>query len=288
MRCEEIQEHLSAYLENEVGPAERPAMEDHLEGCLRCRHELELLRRTVGTLQSLQEIEVPPRLTAAVQAGVTARRGSWWQNLASRLFFPMHIKLPLEAMALILISLGAVYLYRSAPELAQAPRPPAVTERVSRARDASQGAGVRDEVAALKQSAAKTEPRLEVQAEREAGKGAEPRALEEKDVGVRRFGLMRKEAPAESELVAPVRELTLKTENPSRAASRIAEIAETLGGRLLETRDHHRLVIMIPARAHAKFLTALRDVGAPVDTAKEAPLPAPSQGFLTFSLRLIP
>jgi hypothetical protein len=132
MRCEGIQDRFSAYLEDELEAAERRSIESHVEACVGCRQELALLRRTVSTLQSLEEIEVPPRLTAAIQAGVSAEGGSRWRHLVSRLFFPLHIKLPLEAMALLLVTLGAVYVYRSAPELAQAPRPQAVTERESR------------------------------------------------------------------------------------------------------------------------------------------------------------
>ena len=132
MRCDEIQDRLSAYLEGEIEPTERRTIEIHLEECVRCRQELALLQRTVSALQSLETIEVPPRLTAAIQVEVGAREQFSWRRLASRLFVPLHIKLPLEAMALVLVTLGVVYVYRSAPELAQAPRPQAVTERESR------------------------------------------------------------------------------------------------------------------------------------------------------------
>jgi hypothetical protein len=119
----------------------------------------------------------------------------------------------LEAMALILVALGAVYIYRSTPEMGQAPRPPAVTERAPRGRGAAQIAGTRqdlDETTALKQSAVKTEASLDDQAEREAFEEAEPKALKERDVGLRRFGVMRKEAPSSSNVAPLVRELTLK------------------------------------------------------------------------------
>ena len=292
MRCEEIQGHLSAYLEDEVEPGERRAIEEHLPECVRCRHELELLRRTVSALTSLEEIEVPPRLTASIQAGVEAQGSSWWRDLTSRLFFPLHIKLPLEAVALILVALGAVYIYRSAPEMGQAPRPPAVTERAPRGRGAAQIAGARqdlDETTALKQSAVKTEASLDDQAEREAFEEAEPKSLKERDVGLRRFGVMRKEAPSSSNVAPLVRELTLKTENFSQAASRIAEIAATLGGKLLEVRDNQQLILTIPAQEYPKFLTAVRELGAPVDVPGEAreAKPFTPQGTLMLHLRLV-
>ncbi|MFQ5658596.1 MAG: zf-HC2 domain-containing protein [Candidatus Methylomirabilales bacterium] len=259
MRCEEIQDHLSAYLEDEVGPSERRAIEGHLLDCVRCRHELDLFRQTVSALQSMEEIDVPARLTAAIEADVSARKSIWWQDLISRLFVPMHIKIPLQAAALVLISLGAVYLYRSSPELAQAPRPSLSSEKAPRGQIAAPIGGGRqeaDEVRALKRSLAKSESRPDVQEEREA--------LGEKNIT---FRDVRKEAAADA--VRPLRELSLKTDNPSQAATRIAEIAERMGGRLLETRDQ-QLILTIPAKAYPKFLAALRDVGAPLSLETEA------------------
>jgi hypothetical protein len=83
--------------------------------------------------------------------------------------------------------------------------------------------------------------------------------------------------------------LTLKTGNPSQAASRIAEIAATLGGKLLEVRDNHQLILTIPAQEYPKFLTAVRELGAPVDVPGEAREAKPStpQGTLMLHLRLV-
>ena len=152
--------------------------------------------------------------------------------------------------------------------MGQAPRPPAVTERAARGRGGAQIAGTRqdlDETTALKQSAVKTETSLDDQAEREAFEEAEPKAPKERDVGLRRFGVMRKEAPPSSNVAPLVRKLTLKIENPSQAASRIAKIAAAMGGKLLEVRDDQQLILSIPAQKYPKFLTAIRELGAPVD-----------------------
>lgn len=297
MRCEEIQGHLSAYLEDEVGSAERRDIEGHLQECARCRHELDLLRQTVSALQSMEEIEVPSRLTTAIEARVSTRKHSWWQDVISRLFFPMHIKLPLEAAALVLIALGAVYLYRSSPELAQAPRPLVATEEAPRGQIAAPIGGGRqeaDEIAALKRSAAKSEARHDVQEEREA--------VGEKNIT---FRDVRKETAADAALAGSLRELTLKTDDPSQAATRIVEIAESMGGKIVEVKEQNRLIVTIPAQAYPKFLAALRDVGAPLSLetevqarvqSKAEPLDKPQERArakegeepLTLFLRLIP
>ncbi|MCZ6550910.1 MAG: zf-HC2 domain-containing protein [Candidatus Methylomirabilales bacterium] len=282
MRCEEIQNQLSAYLEDELEPAQRHNIEAHMEGCVRCRQELALLRRTISALQTLEEIEVSPRLTAAIQTGVSTRGRSRWRKLASRLFFPIHIKIPLEAMALLLISLGVVYLYRSTPELAQAPRPQGISEVATRERAAPAAAGRRDdrqEQAARKRPAQKSSSRQsKVQEEREV--------LKEADAVTR---TLRKEAPvAALRDVSPLPEMVLKTANLSQAVSQIANIVERIGGKLLETRGEHELILAIPASSYRKFLTALEELGDLIHPPAEAPSAPSRQGAVTFSLRVIP
>jgi anti-sigma factor RsiW len=282
MRCEETQDRLSAYLEGELEPAERRTLEVHLEECVRCRQELALLQRTVSTLQSLEVIEVPPRLTAAIQADVGAREQFSWRRLASRLFFPLHIKLPLEAMALVLVTLGVVYVYRSAPELAQAPRPQAVTERESRNKTAP---GVGERRGDLQEHAARKRSAEKFGASSMAQK--EPKVSEEADAVAR---APRKEAPVAGLAdTSSLPEVILKTENPSDAAARIATLVESAGGKILETPGEHQLVLTIPASSYPEFLAALRELGDPIQPPAEQPPSGPSpQGTVTFLLRLIP
>lgn len=281
MRCEEIQDRLSAYLEGELEAAERRNIESHVEECVGCRQELALLRRTVSTLQSLEEIEVPPRLTAAIQADVNARGRFRWRQLASRLFFPLHIKLPLEAMALLLVSLGVVYVYRSAPELAQAPRPQAVTERESRDKTVPLAAGRRDD---LQEHAARKRPAEKLRAHSKVEE--EQKALGEADAVAR---ALRKEAPEPAlEDVSPMPEMILKTKNPSQAASRIATIVKKFGGKLLEKKGEHQLILMIPTSAYPEFLAALGELGEPMHPPAETSSKPSPERTMTFSLRLIP
>lgn len=47
-------EAFSAYLEGDLGPAERAHVDEHLAACMQCRVSLERFRRTVGRLGALK------------------------------------------------------------------------------------------------------------------------------------------------------------------------------------------------------------------------------------------
>lgn len=110
---------LSAYLDDAVSPAEREGIEEHLESCADCRAELAELENTVLRIRGFGEEDPPPWMTQKVMARVreagSARRGFFhW------LLYPLRIKLPIEAAALVVIAATGYMLYRTAaPQLAQ-------------------------------------------------------------------------------------------------------------------------------------------------------------------------
>jgi len=307
MRCQDVRSQLSTYLENELEAAQRRVVEDHVRQCVRCQGELVLLQRTIALLRGLDEVEVPPSLSTAIQAGVRPRRGRWWREVASWLFFPIHVKLPIQAVALLLVSLGAVYLYRSAPEFS--PQPPVTTESAPRSEavpSTAAGRADRLDLAARQEAAEKSSGQREVQKERKvpeqedaaaralrksapesaaSAKPAEEReALRERDIGAR---VLRKEAPAGATIAAPLQDVMLETSDPARAIARITEIVSALEGKV-EVKEERHLILMIPAKAYSHFLTALKDSGYAVSPPTESP-PAPSpEGTVTLSLRLTP
>ncbi len=60
--CAEIRPLLSAFLDDQVTPAERARVTAHLTGCPRCQEDLATLRATVTALRALPTIPVPPAL----------------------------------------------------------------------------------------------------------------------------------------------------------------------------------------------------------------------------------
>ncbi len=70
-------EHLSAYLDHQVSPAERARIHLHLQQCPECRAELESLRQTVQLLQALPRVAVPHAFTLSqAQVGVRQPAGA--------------------------------------------------------------------------------------------------------------------------------------------------------------------------------------------------------------------
>jgi len=68
MECERWEGRLAAYLEDELGGAERTAVEDHLQACPACRELLDLLRSVQVSLRSIPEVEPSPALQRRLAA----------------------------------------------------------------------------------------------------------------------------------------------------------------------------------------------------------------------------
>lgn len=61
MECRQAKEMLSPYIDDELGAAERAALEEHLAWCEACRSELEALRKISEGLKGIyQEVKAPP------------------------------------------------------------------------------------------------------------------------------------------------------------------------------------------------------------------------------------
>ena len=123
MECREVQKRLSAYIEKVVSPKQKALIDAHLKGCKKCKRALADLKKTVTYVQKLEEVEPPAWLTKKVMARVRseaeAKRG-----ILHKIFFPFHIKIPLEAIALMLVAVGTIYIFKSIQpqiQVAQAP-----------------------------------------------------------------------------------------------------------------------------------------------------------------------
>lgn len=127
MKCRDIEEKLPAYHEGcTLSSEETSLVEAHLKICPQCSSSLDDLIKTMHLIKELPEIDPPPWFTQKVMARVhdeTEKR----RGLVKKLFYPFHVKIPIEAFATLMVALLGIYIYQSTqPE----------TGTISRARQA--------------------------------------------------------------------------------------------------------------------------------------------------------
>lgn len=123
MNHDDMRQKLSAYMDDALLAEERAAIEAHLKICLECREALEELRKTVAHVKTLQEIDPPAWMTQKIMAQVRSKTESG-RSIWQKLFFPLHIKLPLEAVAAMFCVVIGYYVFQGiqpAVKLAEAP-----------------------------------------------------------------------------------------------------------------------------------------------------------------------
>lgn len=128
MEHTEIRRRLSDYLDNAVSATEKSEIEAHLAACENCRGALADLERTIAHMKSLPEVEPPPWMTSKIMAlvkeGAEPRPALW-----KRLFFPLYVKLPLEAVAIVFLCITGYYLARTtAPQVPLTDTPTIIRE----------------------------------------------------------------------------------------------------------------------------------------------------------------
>ena len=67
MKCSQVQEKLSAYLDREISNEEKGRIDDHIKTCKICREELASLTELNSTLDTLESIEIPPYFRTRVK-----------------------------------------------------------------------------------------------------------------------------------------------------------------------------------------------------------------------------
>lgn len=114
MNCAEVQDNLSAYLDEVLDPDEHQAVASHLLVCPDCREELKTLRETIQLLHSLGDVEPPPgfhqQLHARLQAKTSrlapeARKFAWFTALPKSRWFSAGMA---AAVFFVVVSVGSL------------------------------------------------------------------------------------------------------------------------------------------------------------------------------------
>jgi len=130
MQCNDIQEKLSAYIDGDISSEERMLIKEHLKSCQQCNETLAEMKKTTEYVRNLGDIEPPAWMTQKIMTKIRSEAGkdkSIWQKL----FYPLHIKLPVEAAVAVLLAVTTIYIFRTMqPEIKLAKAP--VEEMTSR------------------------------------------------------------------------------------------------------------------------------------------------------------
>ena len=134
MEHNDARHKLSEYIDGSITAEERAAIEGHLKACPACSDALRELQKTVEHIKSVEEVEPPAWMTqkimAKVQAAEEERKG-----LFRRLFYPLSVKLPVQAVAVLFLAVTALYIYQNIhPSAKYAESPP---EKLGEAKPAS-------------------------------------------------------------------------------------------------------------------------------------------------------
>lgn len=110
MKCHQVQERLSEYLDGELDAEQARAVQAHLPGCAACARELAGLRAVVQELHSLPPAQVPGGLCSAVMEQLRSQP----RAAAPRLW--RHLRTGLAAAAAVVVVFAGFLLTRPRTE----------------------------------------------------------------------------------------------------------------------------------------------------------------------------
>lgn len=285
MDCEKVRDRFSSLLEGELKPPEEEKVKEHLASCQDCQKDWEQFNRMIRWLHTVEEEEVPEGFLSEIQKKREERKGRERRG-GAQLFRSM--KIPIQAVAMVMIVFLALYLTKMAPfemlqkrtveksevldserEKKESEPPPALYQKdyLSEAKpsatdekeDAKEGIAqkMKEEdkkppAPPLKEEMATAEPlRPKEMAKAEAPPLEEKRREGEK-VGRVMMSLAKK----------PAREITLKISDREKAISQLQDLAKQLGGEMVRE-DGNVLLASLPASSFAEFEKGVIEVGFP-------------------------
>ncbi len=121
MTCEEARGAFTDLYDGTLSGPPLVALSRHLDGCATCRRDWVAFRLTAGALEELRDEEPSPGFAARVVERIEAPR--WWRRLGSSLAFPLRVKLPIHAAALVMLGVAGFWVSQRSPEIQRAADP---------------------------------------------------------------------------------------------------------------------------------------------------------------------
>jgi RNase H-fold protein (predicted Holliday junction resolvase) len=111
MNCKDIENILPLYPDDLFSAAEKQAVEEHLKVCPKCCKELGYLQQTAKMAHDLKEVDPPPWFKQKIMAKV--HEAAYQKSFLHKWFYPLRIKIPVQIVATVVITVLAVYIYRA-------------------------------------------------------------------------------------------------------------------------------------------------------------------------------
>jgi len=126
MECGQIERMLPGYLEKALLPEEMARVGKHLTSCAKCRMAFEDYKKARVLVRNLEDVAPPPGFAQKIMAQVREEDREKG-GLLKKLFYPIHIKVPIQAVATVVIAMLAIQVYRSVEPQKRAIQPSAVS-----------------------------------------------------------------------------------------------------------------------------------------------------------------
>jgi len=107
MQCSGIQELISSYIDDQLGPEEKEAFSFHIQSCPGCREALEEVQSVHELFNSAERFSAPYGFTARVMASLETKEPS--RLLAFFTFRPFALRAMEVAFALIVVITGMLF-----------------------------------------------------------------------------------------------------------------------------------------------------------------------------------
>src|SRR3990172_2536972 len=118
MTCDEAREAFSDLYDEALSGPPLVTITQHLASCTACRAEWAAFQKAMRAVSGLGGAEPSPGFAARVRQGIEAP--TRWQRAVHWLFFPLRVKVPIQALALVLVAFAGLLIYQRSPELRRA------------------------------------------------------------------------------------------------------------------------------------------------------------------------
>jgi hypothetical protein len=277
MDCKKVRDRFSSLWEKELTPFEERAVREHLSSCPECQKELKQFEKTMRWLHSVGDVEVPDGFLPGLYKKMEERKEITSAEKSGKrwLSFPLPLKLPVQAVAMVAVIFLVLYLTKMMPmrgyhpkETGQPSSPLSLEKRLEQVPAQKE---VKRERANLKIAPGAPHPKDVEQAEtavprkeeapssntevtkyqtfdlKEAGRGKVPSSEGPEKI--------EKGPPAQEKLTLaskPTQEIVLKISDREKAISQLYKLARQFGGEIITT-EGDKFLASLPTGSFPQF-----------------------------------